>query len=120
MCRLAGESARRNTYVPAGRVVPGSDTGPLNVTLVSRSVGCETASAAVSSVAANAAVSVEEIRLISYVLLRRCSAKKGAQRVPVEGELNYFGGYPLEWVFTPSRLMPTWTTLASLLDSGLL
>ena len=67
MLRFAGESASLNTYVPAGRVVPGRETGPLNVTFVSRlgSTPCATAIDAVSSVAATAAVSVVEIRLIS-------------------------------------------------------
>src|SRR5258708_12320856 len=75
MCRFAGESEIVNTYVPAGRVVPGRETGPLNVTIVLRSgrTPCADAIVAVNSVAAQKIVSKNLIRPISYCLLRRCS-----------------------------------------------
>src|SRR5258708_40362000 len=74
MCRFAGESGILNTYVPAGRVVPGSETGPLNVTIVLRSgrTPCADAIVAANSVTVQKIVSKDLIRPISYCLLRRC------------------------------------------------
>src|SRR5580698_11402592 len=34
ICRFEEESASLNTYVPAGRILPGISTGPLNVNIV--------------------------------------------------------------------------------------
>src|SRR5258708_31095614 len=67
MLRFAAESAILNTYVPAASVVPGRETGPLNVTIVLRSgrTPCAAAIAAVSSVAAQTAVNIVFIRPIS-------------------------------------------------------
>jgi hypothetical protein len=58
--------------VPAGNVVPGTDTGPLNVTYVSRSLGCAIAGGAVSSAAAKHPAVIDVIRPICLLLVYGC------------------------------------------------
>src|SRR5205809_8006338 len=88
-CRSVCESSSRNVYVPAAKVIPGIDTGPLNVTNVVRSGGtdCAVAAAAVSASTAHAAAIVILIRLIGIgPPSTLCVAKGVACDVPLRGQ----------------------------------
>src|SRR5512145_1012238 len=60
-------SASRNRYWPAGRVTPGSATGPLNVNNVRLSRGCAETGAAIRQTNTVTAQAKPKIRVLSMI-----------------------------------------------------
>src|SRR5687768_1057545 len=65
-------SANRNRYCPAGSVIPGSVTGPLNVNIVRLSKGCADTGAAIRQTNTATPQAKLKIRVLSMMVLHIC------------------------------------------------